>query len=59
MKILPNSSFGAVVKLNFKTVSLFQINSIDYCICGNKLSQKLADKQVLIISALYTTINLR
>ena len=36
MKILPNSLVGEVVKLNFKTASLFQKNSIDYCCDGNK-----------------------
>jgi regulator of cell morphogenesis and NO signaling len=37
MNILPNSSIGEVVKLNFKTASLFQANNIDYC-CGGNIS---------------------
>ena len=36
MKISSNSTVGEVVKLNFKTSSLFQVNNIDYCCGGNK-----------------------
>ncbi len=37
MKISPDSSVGEIVKLNFKTASLFQENNIDYC-CGGKIT---------------------
>ncbi len=36
MKILSNSTVGEVVKLNFKTATLFQANNIDFCCGGNK-----------------------
>lgn len=36
MSISLNSFVGEVVKLNFKTASLFQANNIDYCCGGNK-----------------------
>jgi len=35
MNILPNSTIGEVVKLNFKTAALFKANNIDYCCGGN------------------------
>ena len=36
MKISPESSVGEVVKLNFKTASVFQKNNIDFCCGGDK-----------------------
>lgn len=36
MKISPESSVGEVVKLNFKTASVFQENNIDFCCGGDK-----------------------
>lgn len=36
MKISPESSVGEVVKLNFKTASVFQKNNIDFCCGGGK-----------------------
>lgn len=36
MKISPESSVGEVVKLNFKTASVFQRNNIDFCCGGDK-----------------------
>jgi regulator of cell morphogenesis and NO signaling len=36
MKLSLNSMVGEIVKLNFKTSSLFQVNNIDYCCGGNK-----------------------
>jgi regulator of cell morphogenesis and NO signaling len=36
MKISPKSSVGEVVKLNFKTASVFQENNIDFCCGGDK-----------------------
>jgi len=36
MKISPDTSVGEVVKLNFKTASVFQENKIDFCCGGDK-----------------------
>lgn len=36
MNISPNSLVKEVVKLNYKTAPIFQINKIDYCCGGNK-----------------------
>lgn len=36
MKISPDASVGEVVKMNFKTASVFQKNNIDFCCGGDK-----------------------
>ena len=36
MKISPDASVGEVVKINFKTASIFQKNNIDFCCGGDK-----------------------
>jgi regulator of cell morphogenesis and NO signaling len=36
MKISPDTSIGDVVRLNFKTASVFQENNIDFCCGGEK-----------------------
>jgi iron-sulfur cluster repair di-iron protein len=37
MKITPDTIVGEVVKMNFKTASLFQASNIDYC-CGGRIT---------------------
>ena len=36
MKISPETSVGEIVKLNFKTASVFRKNNIDFCCVGDK-----------------------
>ncbi len=36
MKISQNTSVGELVKLNFRTASIFQENNIDFCCGGDK-----------------------